>query len=326
MIISQTPFRVSFAGGGTDLPAFYREEYGAVLSVTIQRHMYVTVHNRFESTFRVAYSKIETAESVDDIQHGLVRESLRTAAVEQPLEVTTIADVPAGTGMSSSSALTVGLLNTFHAFEGRIASREQLAQEACRIEIGTLGHPIGKQDQYAAAYGGMNYIRFNPNESVQVEPVPMKSATRAELEKRVLLLYTNQTRDANQILRAQSSETKKKMDVLTEMRDLANTMRYSLTGTPDLNEFSRLLDHGWELKRSLGFRISNEKVDSWYELAKRAGAQGGKLLGAGGGGFLLLLAPSDSHERIRAALGHPEEVSFHIDPVGSRIIFLDRNE
>ncbi|MHC4947626.1 MAG: GHMP family kinase ATP-binding protein [Planctomycetota bacterium] len=322
MIISQTPFRVSFAGGGTDLPAYYHRDYGAVLSVTIGRHMYVTVHHRFDSTIRVAYSRTETADDVESVQHTIVREALRTTGLGRHLEITTIGDVPAGTGMGSSSALTVGLLNALYAYGGKIVNRDRLAREACEIEIDTLAHPIGKQDQYASAFGGVNYIRFNPDETVVVDPVPLGPGTRAELESRVLLLFTDRRRAANDILEKQSAGTADRSAVLTEMRDLADAMRRSLTGRVDLDEFAALLHTGWELKRSLGFGISDESIDGWYEAGRRAGAQGGKLLGAGGGGFLLLVAPPERHEAIREALGRPRELTFDIDPRGSRIVFI----
>jgi D-glycero-alpha-D-manno-heptose-7-phosphate kinase len=321
MIISQTPYRVSFAGGGTDLPAFYRDEYGAVLSTAIDRHVYVSVHRRFEPNIRVAYSRTEVAESVDQLQHELVREAMRTVGIDEPLEITTVGDVPAGTGMGSSSTLTVGLLTALYAYRGRIVSRDQLGEQACRIEIDVLGKPIGRQDQYAAAFGGLNYIRFHPNHTVDVEPVPMTSEALAEIERHTLLIYTNQTRSADGILKKQSEGTADKRTVLRAMRDLADAMRESLAGMSNLKEFARLLHEGWELKRSLGFGISSGEVDELYETARRAGAEGGKLLGAGGGGFLLLLAPPDRHRQIREALGRPRELEFRFARHGSRIIF-----
>lgn len=322
MIISQTPYRVSFAGGGTDLPAFYRQEAGAVLSLAIQKHMYVTVTHRFEKSVRVSYSKTEIADSVDEVQHTLVREALRTTGLGEHMEIVTIGDVPAGTGMGSSSTLTVGLLNAMRALQGKVSSPSLLASEACRIEIDVLGNPIGKQDQYAAAFGGLNFIRFNPDESVDVQPVPCAADTMAELEQRALLLYTNNRRDANTILQKQSDGTAQKMRVLREMRDLASEMRSVIAGHGNLDEFASLLHQGWELKRSLGFGITDELVDGWYDAARKAGAQGGKLLGAGGGGFLFLLAPPERHAAIRDALGHPREIDFRIDRLGSRIIFI----
>lgn len=321
MIISQTPYRVSFAGGGTDLPAFYRNEFGAVLSTAIDRYIYVNVHKRFEPNIRIAYSRTEIANRVDEVQHELVREAMRTVGVDEPMEITTIGDVPAGTGMGSSSTLTVGLLCALHAYRGQYAGREQLAHEACAIEIERLGKPIGRQDQYAAAYGGINYMRFNPDDTVDVEPTPCHPGTLADLERHLLLIYTNQTRSADEILQKQSEATRDKMSVLREQRDLAEAMRGALIGTGDLAEFARLLHHGWELKRSLGFGISSGGIDTMYETARTAGAAGGKLLGAGGGGFLLLFAPPERHANIREALGHPHELPFRFARSGSRVIF-----
>ncbi|MBC7835853.1 MAG: GHMP kinase [Phycisphaerales bacterium] len=322
MIISQTPYRVSFAGGGTDLPAFYRAECGAVLSVAVQKHMYVTVTRRFEPSVRVSYTKTEIADTAEQVQHTIVREALKMTGLGPHMEIVTIGDVPAGTGMGSSSTLTVGLLNAMYALKGRVTSPHQLAREACRIEIEHLAKPIGKQDQYAAAFGGLNYIRFNPDESVDVQPVPCAAESLAELERRAIVLYTEQRRDADGILKKQSEGTADKMRVLREMRDLASEMRAVISGRGNIDEFARLLHCGWELKRSLGFGISDAKVDEWYDAARKAGAQGGKLLGAGGGGFVFLLAPPEKHEAIREALGRPRELEFRIDRLGSRIIFI----
>ena len=322
MIISQTPYRVSFAGGGTDLPAFYRREGGAVLSVAIDKHMYVTVSPRFDPTTRVAYTKTEIAETIDDIQHTIVREALRLTDLGRHLELTTVGDVPAGTGLGSSSSLAVGLLNALYAYRGEIVSHERLADEACRIEIEVLKKPIGRQDQYAAAFGGMNYIRFNADDTVDVEPVPCRQETVEELERRILLVYTNEQRDADCILQQQSAGTTERLGVLCEMRDLANEMRHALSGPGDLDEFAQMLHHGWQLKRSLGFGITDNGIDAMYETARRAGASGGKLLGAGGGGFMLLMAPVERHEAIIEALGRPRTVSFGMDRRGSRIIFI----
>jgi D-glycero-alpha-D-manno-heptose-7-phosphate kinase len=326
VIISQTPYRVSFAGGGTDLPAFYREEYGAVLSLAVDKHMYVTVSPRFEPSTRIGYTRTEIAESVPEIRHELVREALKLTGLGRHLEITTVGDVPAGTGMGSSSSLTVGLLLALYAYKGQIISAKNAAEQSCRIEIDILRKPIGKQDQYAAAFGGMNYIRFNPDGSVDVEPVPATPETMQELQKRMLLLYTQQQRDADDILKRQSAGTKDRMSVLRAMRDLAQEMRVALGGGGGLDEFARLLHEGWLLKRSLGFGISMESVDAWYEQARKLGAQGGKLLGAGGGGFLLLFAPPERHSLIRDALGHPRELTFGIDRRGGRVIFISDHQ
>ncbi|HYF13586.1 MAG TPA: hypothetical protein VD971_00790 [Phycisphaerales bacterium] len=322
MIISQTPYRVSFAGGGTDLPAFYRQEAGAVLSVAVQKHMYVALSRRFEPSVRVAYSRTEIADTRDEVQHTIVKAALKMLDLGPHMEIVTIGDVPAGTGMGSSSTLTVGLLNALYAMKGHVTSSKKLAEEACKIEIDILGSPIGKQDQYAAAFGGLNYIRFNPDDSVDVQPVPTGPETLGELEKRALILYTEKKRDANDILKKQSDGTGDKMRILREMRDLASEMRGVVSGRGNLDEFARLLHVGWELKRSMGFGITDTSIDQMYEAARKAGAQGGKLLGAGGGGFLFLLAPRERHDAIREAVGRPRELEFGVDRLGSRIIFI----
>lgn len=322
MIISQTPYRVSLVGGGTDLPAFYQREFGAVLSMTIKRHMYVTVHRRFEQNIRVAYSQVDFAENVAGLHHELVREAMRMVGVDEPLEITTIGDVPGGTGMGSSSTLTVGVLAALYAHSGQVVGRRRLAREACQIEIDILGKPIGKQDQYAAAFGGINYIQFNSDESVDVQPVPVKREVVAELESRALLLYTSNRRSADEILSKQSAGTADKMTVLRQMRDLTEPLRQALCGGGGVDEVARILHEGWLLKRSLGFGISAARIDQWYETARELGAQGGKLLGAGGGGFLFLLAPPERHEAIREALGRPQELPFVVDHCGGRIIYV----
>ncbi len=324
MIISQTPYRVSFAGGGTDLPAFYQQEPGAVLSVAINQHMYVTVSPRFDASTRVAYTKTEIADSVDDVQHTIVREALKQTGLGKHLEITTVGDVPAGTGLGSSSSLTVGLLNALFAYKGEVTSPSKLAELACHIEIDLLKSPIGRQDQYAAAYGSTNYIQFNRDHTVDVEPVPMRPETLSALEQRVLLFYTQSQRDANEILAKQSASSSERdsFNALSKMKQLALEIRDEITGDADLGRFAALLHEGWELKRSLGHGISNPMIDEWYDAARSAGAQGGKLLGAGGGGFLLLMAPIEKHDSIRQKLGHPRELPFKIDRRGSRIIFI----
>ncbi len=321
MIITQTPYRVSFAGGGTDLPAFYKHEYGAVLSVGLMRHMYVTVSPRFDKTTRVAYTRVEIADGIDKLEHTIVREALRMTDLGEHLEITTVGDVPSGTGLGSSSSLAVGVLNALYAYKGQVTSPGLLGEKSCEIEIDILGKPIGRQDQYAAAYGGVNYMRFNPDHTVDVEPVPVDAGFLHELERHILLLYTDQQRDADAILQKQSDGSADKMTVLRQMRDLAGEMRITM-GKGDLYEFGALLHQGWELKRSLGFGISNAGVDDWYSKARANGALGGKLLGAGGGGFLLVMAPPHKHAAIRAAVGHPRELEFRIDRRGSRVIFI----
>ena len=322
MIITQTPFRLSFAGGGTDLEAFYKHDFGAVFSVTLNHHIYVTVHRRFEDNFRVSYSKTEFSNTVSEIPHELVRESMLSAGINQPLEVTTIADVPAGTGLGSSSTLTVGLLNAFRAVSGNVSSCANLAELACGIEIDTLGNPIGKQDQYAAAFGGMNYMRFNSDGTVRVDRIPCERDVIKHIESHSLMIYTDQQRSASKILKKQTQGTVDKLAVLTEMRDMAGEMKNIVSSGANMQDFGRLLDEGWRLKRSLGFGITNGLIDDWYEAAKKAGAIGGKLLGAGGGGFLYFIAPPERHERIIAALGNPKTLPVSFDSQGSRVVFI----
>ncbi|MEJ1338290.1 MAG: GHMP kinase [Candidatus Sedimenticola sp. (ex Thyasira tokunagai)] len=322
MIVSQTPFRLSFAGGGTDLSEFYTKEYGAVLSIALKHHMYVTIHGRFENDFRISYSKTEITDTVDDISHDLVRQALRMTDCTKPLEITTIADVPAGTGLGSSSTLTVGLLNALYAYQGNVSSRSKLAAQACEIEIDQLENPIGKQDQYAAAYGGLNYIRFNPDHSVEVDPIPCSTDVRHKIESHSLMIFTAQKRSASKILTKQKKGTADKFDVLTRMRDMAGALRHIILDGCDIEAFGNTLHEGWLLKRSLGFGITNTLVDEWYEIARYAGAYGGKLLGAGGGGFLYLIAPPDKHTDILSALGNPQTLPVEFDALGSRISFI----
>ena len=322
MIISRTPFRVSFAGGGTDLAAFYRAEAGAVTSCTIDKYMFITVNKRFDATIRVSYSRTEIVDRVEDLAHPIVREAMQLTGLTRGLEITSIADLPAGTGMGSSSAFTVGLLNALHAYAGRHTSAEQLAEEACHIEIDLLGEPIGKQDQYAAAYGGLNHIRFNPDETVFVDPVISSPGTRDELDANLLLFYTGMTRPAAQVLAKQEEDTAAKRDVLARMRDIAEAMAKALQAGRRLNRFGELLHEAWLLKRSVADGITNPEIDRWYQAARDAGALGGKVLGAGGGGFLLFFVERQNQDAVRGALADLRELPFHLEPQGSKIIYV----
>jgi len=322
MIISRTPFRISFAGGGTDLPAFYRTEPGAVTATTIDKYMYITVNKRFDATLRVSYSKTEIVDRADDLQHPIVREALRMTGLVEGLEITSIADLPAGTGMGSSSAFTVGLLHALYAYQGRAVSAEELARQACRIEIEILGEPIGKQDQYAAAYGGLNRIRFNPDETVFVDPVITTPEVRAELDANLLLFYTGTTRRASTILARQREQTEASRDLLVRMRDIAERMALALQDGRRLNDFGQLLHEAWLLKRSVAEGITSPDIDRWYEAARQAGALGGKVLGAGGGGFLLFFVERQNQDRVRRALGDLRELPFRFEPQGSKIIYV----
>lgn len=328
MIISRTPFRVSFVGGGSDLRAYYKRSPGAVVSTTINKYMYVMVNKRFDETIRVSYTKTEIVDSVDQIQHDLVREAIRLIGLDGGIEITTIADVPAGTGLGSSSSLTVGLLNALYTFIERFRSAEQLAQEACRIEIDILGNPIGKQDQYAAAYGGLNYIQFNPDETVLITPIMCSKETKEQLQKRLLMFYTGLRGDSIDILFAQHRDTERsneKQRILGQMVELAKQMRDALN-RDDLTIFGEILHQNWELKKQMAPGISNPQIDQWYRAARQAGALGGKILGAGGRGFLLLYCSEGKQESVRRVLQKLglREFPFRYESQGSKIIYVER--
>jgi D-glycero-alpha-D-manno-heptose-7-phosphate kinase len=328
MIITRTPLRISFAGGGSDLPAFYQQERGAVVSTAINKYIYITVNPKFDSKIRASYSVTEIVDTVDELQHELIREALNLLGVRQGIEITSISDIPSqGTGLGSSSSYTVGLLNALHAHRGQMAGAERLASEACHIEIDRCRQPIGKQDQFIAAYGGLQYIRFNPDGSVYADPVLCSPATRKQLASRLLLLYTGLTRRADDILAEQSREThtdQEKRASLRTMVCLADQLAEAL-GRDDLDAFGEILHTGWLEKRKLASGISNDRIDNWYQRARAAGAIGGKILGAGGGGFLLLYADPAHHTDICRALPELRHIPFHFCPQGSKVVFVEEN-
>ncbi len=321
MIISKTPFRISFAGGVSDIRDYYRHSYGSVVSTTINKFIYVTVNRKFDSKIRVSYSKTEIVPKVSNIKHPIVREGLKLTKLDGGLEITTIADIPSGTGLGSSSAFTVGLLNALHAFRGEHKGAELLANEACKIEIDILKEPIGKQDQYACAYGGLNQIRFNPDESVFVNPVISQRETKKELDSNLLLFYTGIHRRASTIL----TESKQNMGNLKEhvdtLRDLSEEMANALKNN-DLSCFGELLNKAWQYKKKTG-KVSNAEIDKYYNKARSAGALGGKILGAGGGGFLLLYCEKRYQKKVRERLSDLKETEFNLEPQGSRIIYVE---
>jgi D-glycero-alpha-D-manno-heptose-7-phosphate kinase len=325
MIISKTPLRMSFVGGGSDLPSFYREHGGAVLSTAIDKYLYITVNKRFDDSYRISYSRTEEVPSIDDVQHPLARECLRFTGCTDGIEVTSIADIPArGTGLGSSSSFVVGLLHALHAYCGRYVSAGRLAEEACRIEIEKCGEPIGKQDQYAAAFGGLNVIRFRSDGHVDVEPVVCRPGVLVELQSQLLTFYTGATRSASTLLAKQSQDVaadKAKQGCLHRMVALVDESRRALQAG-SLEEFGSLLDENWRLKASLTTGITNDQVDRWYRLAREAGAWGGKLLGAGEGGFLLVHAPVERHEAVHRALADIRHVPLRFERNGSQIIFF----
>jgi D-glycero-alpha-D-manno-heptose-7-phosphate kinase len=329
MIVSKTPFRMSFVGGGSDLKAYYCRGYGAVVSTTINKYMYVALNKRFDDTIRVSYTKTEIVDSVEKIKHELVREAMIHANLTKGIEITTIADIPAGTGLGSSSSLTVGLLNALNHFCGRPNSVQHLAEESCKIEIDILKKPIGKQDQYSAAYGDLNYIQFDSDGAVQVEPIHLLKNTREELNNNLLAFYTGLRGDNTNILskQKQATESKKnKREILDRMVNLAQKMK-DILNSNDITSFGELLHKNWLLKRSITIDISNKFIDSLYKAGLSAGALGGKILGAGGGGFILFYCDEERQNRLRKAMLRQfnlKEFKFNLESQGSRIIYAEK--
>lgn len=328
MIVSKTPLRMSFVGGGSDLPAYYREEGGAVLSTSIDKYMYICVNRKFDGRIRVNYSRTEEGDRPQDIQHPLVREALGVVGIDGGIEIASMADIPSrGSGLGSSSTYTVGLLNALFAYRGQYVSKESLARLACEIEIERCGEPIGKQDQYAAAYGGLNLIRFHPDETVSVDPLICAPAVLAQLEASTLVLFTGRTRSASAVLAQQSQALRdaNRRALMRRMVALAFDLKRELE-SGHLDTVGALLDENWRLKAQLTAGISDAEIDGWYAAGLAHGALGGKLLGAGNGGFLLFYAPAERHDEIAGALPGLQPVKFHFDRNGAQIVFFQPHE
>jgi D-glycero-alpha-D-manno-heptose-7-phosphate kinase len=311
---------VSFFGGGTDLPAFYTRESGCVLSTAIDKRVYVIVTGRFDDLIYVNYSRKEIVTAVGDVEHGLVREAMKITGVTSGVEITTLADVPSeGSGLGSSSSITVALLLGLSAYQFDPMSATRLAEEACRIEIDRLGKPIGKQDQYIAAFGGIRQIAFHPDQRVTVERVDLTESVRVRLSQRLMLFYTGRTRSADRILQEQAQRVGDSIDVLREMK--AQAIRgLDVLHSGDLDRFGALLHEAWTLKRELGNGITDRGIDAMYDAARAAGALGGKITGAGGGGFLLLYVPPAAQDAIRDALRGYREVPIGLERDGAKVI------
>ena len=324
MIVTRTPLRVSFAGGGTDLAEFYEQEYGAVLSMAIANYIYVTVKPHsplFNEPIRLNYSHSEEVDRIDEIENDIARECLRYLEIEPPIYISTVGDHPASSGLGSSSAFAVGLLNALHAFRGERVTSGQLAEEASHVEIEMLGEPIGKQDQYAAAFGGVNFFRFNPGGGVTVEPLRPGHGSLETLFSHLMMFWTGHQRNAGTVLEEQKANTKSKFESLREMRDHAHELQTVMSNGPvDPAMVGRILDHGWQLKRSLASTISNDAIDGWYARALEAGAIGGKLCGAGGGGCILFVVAPERQEAVREALEDLVEVPVGYEVHGSRVL------
>ena len=324
MIVSCAPFRVSFAGGGSDIASFYRKNRGAVLSCAIAKYSFIVVHPFFNANkYHLKYTRTELVDSLNDIQHPILREALRMQEISSGIEIVSVADIPGGTGLGSSSSFSVALINGLYAHRRIFVSKESLASEACTLEIEILREPIGKQDQYAAAYGGINLIEFERHGGVTVQPLLLPQSTLSELESNLMLFYTGYQREARDILSQQAvalesdnmaiSRVQKLVDLSYDMRDLLLQR--------DLDAFGQALDRGWEIKRGIGTQISTAPIDDLYARARDAGAIGGKLAGAGGGGFLLLYCPKVAQDRVRQALNSLQSLEFRFDWGGARIAF-----
>ena len=324
MIASRTPLRVSFFGGGTDFREYYKEDYGCVLSTAIDQYIYLMVNKKFDGTIHLNYRKTEIVSNVNEIEHPTIREALKLMNISNAIEISAVADVPShGTGLGSSSSFIVSVLHALHHYKGNSILSGQLAEEACHIEIEKLGEPIGKQDQYISAYGGFKLIKFNRDETVQILPVRANRETIDELKSRLLFFYTGVGRKASDILTEQRNNIKTKRDTLHKMRSIAETT-FSDLNHNRFEDFGDMLHESWMLKRSLARNVSNSVIDSYYEKARNAGALGGKLLGAGGGGFFMFYCEKEKQPAVTRALSDLRQVHFDFENDGSKIIYTDR--
>ena len=320
MIITQTPLRVGLVGGGTDLPGYYREHGGRVLNAAIDKYVYVIVKQRFDDDVYVNYSTKEIVSRVEDLQHELVREAMHMAGVRGGVEITTLADIPsAGSGLGSSSSVTVGLLHALFAYQGRQVTAEELADRACAIEIDRCRKPIGKQDQYAAAFGGICDIHFGPGDRVFVDQLKLTSSVRRQIQDELLLFYTGITRSADTILGEQTANISDRLPQLHQLRDLAGEAASGLR-TGDVNALGAALNKSWQAKRALASGVSNSEIDEAVDASLAAGATGAKVTGAGGGGFLLVVCPLEGQRAVREKLAHMKELPINIEPFGSRVV------
>ncbi|MFC1947579.1 GHMP kinase [Chloroflexota bacterium] len=325
MIVVQTPLRVSFLGGGTDFDDFFMQHGGAVVSTTIDKYVYIIIKKRYDNLIRVSYSKQEVVETVDELEHEIIREAMISTGITQGVEIITLADVPSyGTGLGSSSSVIVGLLHALYAYKGENKLPDELAQEACQIEIDILRKPIGRQDQYIAAYGDLQFISFS-GEGISFERIDIPDEDKQRFEKNLLLFDTGLTRNSNEVLAEQMTNIDHRLDILHTMRDSAYKARELLVAGA-FDDFGLLLDENWELKKQLSSLISNPEIDGMYQAARNAGAIGGKITGSGGGGFLLLYCPQERKGRVRTALGRLRELPFHFERFGSRIAYSNTSD
>jgi D-glycero-alpha-D-manno-heptose-7-phosphate kinase len=321
LIIIQTPLRISLFGGGTDFPKYFLEEGGCVLSSAINKYIYIAIKERFDRKLRVGYTKTEMVDHIDDLQHELIREALRKTGSTEGVEITTMGDIPSeGSGLGSSSTVTVGSLHAMYTYLGKIVPADQLATEACEIEIDILGKPIGVQDQYITALGGLRIIEFMPDGQVLSEKVEINPRSLRRLNENLMLFFTGVTRQADTILVEQNDNLGNRLIILRRLKELAYSGRDELIAG-NIDAIGEYLHEGWMLKQQLASRISNPEINNIYDTAKSAGAIGGKITGAGGGGFLLLYCPHGKQETVRSALADLQELSFLLEHDGSKVIF-----
>ncbi len=326
MIITRTPLRISFAGGGTDLPEFSEKYSGAVLSSAIDKYIYVTVKRHseiFGEKYRLNYSETEHVDHLDQIKNAIARECIRLLDVKFPLYISTVADLPAYSGLGSSSSFAVGLLNALHAMKDERASAGQLAEEAAKIEIEILKRPIGRQDQYAAAFGGLNFISFNPGARVSIEPQHLANGKIDQLFKNIQMFWTGIIRDSSSVLTEQKNNIGGTIEYLKAMKEHASELRNMIQKDFSMEKFSKLLDESWQLKCKLASGITNDQIENWYKKGIEAGAMGGKLCGAGGGGFLLFIVEPDQQARVRSVLSNLTEIQVHYESQGSHLKSID---
>ncbi len=322
MIITKTPLRISFAGGGTDIPEYYHINGGAVVSATINKYMYITVNPKFDGSIRVSYSKTEIVPKVEALNHEIVKACMEMVGIKGGIEITSIADIPSGTGLGSSSAFTVGLLNALYTYMGNTLSAEELARRACEIEIDILKHPIGKQDQYAVAYGGLNYFRFHKDETVERDRIWLPDVDMRNMTAKLMLFYTGFTHNANEILTEQKAHMCDKIETMDGIKKLAGIMSHKLMEDGFDSSFGQALQEGWMKKQRMASSITNPEIDKLYQKAINAGAGGGKLLGAGGGGFILFYVEPGYQDKVREALSGLKEIEFHVTKYGSRVVYF----
>ncbi|OUU51928.1 MAG: hypothetical protein CBC25_04390 [Pelagibacteraceae bacterium TMED65] len=327
MIITRTPFRISFAGGGTDLKQFYTKEPGRVISTSINKFIYVVVKRQLgivEHKYRINWSQVEFVNYIEDIEHPIVREALKLFKIDFPIEITTFTDIPGQTGLGSSSAFAVGLVHALYALKGQMVTKHTLASQAAHIEVDLLGRTMGKQDHYASAYGNLNIFTFTADEVVTVEPVLYKPERIKEIENRLMLFYLDTKRNASKILESQEKETENKRLNLRKLQSLVDPINEIFSGKRNLDYLGKVLDEGWKIKRTLTNNVSSEDINQYYKKAQAAGAIGGKLLGAGGGGFLLFYVLPEKKDQVKNSLKDLFYLPVGFDNAGTRITYYDQ--